>query len=248
MAVPVTGSRQAVATMAALKKIIICGAAGVITLAAGCGSSPSGGQAASSTAKASVATACDDLANWESSGGSNVAQVKKEIDRDAPGTAFARDFAAWANGTGQNTKLIADCRPLYPDVLSLGQPAQPAPACNPSAWEGNNIGGEPPTVATDVSNIHSDAADDDDVAIASDGHQLYLDALAALHNDMPPRCAKRLYHDAKLMLLSLSIAGSELYLAPLDPAKTASLDNLATQNLSYATRYYNKVEAACGNC
>jgi hypothetical protein len=144
-----------------------------------------------------------------------------------------------------------DVRPFLPlDVLSLGQPAQAtqAPACNPSAWEGNNIGGEPSSVAADVSNIHSDATDQDDVSLSSDGHQLYLDALAALHGDLPPRCAKPLYRDVKMMLFSLGIAESELYLAGLDPAKTASLDNLATQNLSKATQRYNKMEAACGDC
>jgi hypothetical protein len=86
------------------------------------------------------------------------------------------------------------------------------------------------------------------VSLASDGQQLYTDALAALHDDLPPKCAQPLYHDVKMMLLSFGIAGSALYLGGLNPAKTTSLNNLAAKDLSTATRFNNKVESACGDC
>lgn len=241
-----------------LKKIIISGVlAGVLAVTVGCGSSPSQGLTARS-ARAATEKACSDLNTWEGTGAPGTAQVQKQIDAVAGGTAFARDFAAWASGTAGNTKLIADCHAYYSNVLSFGQAAQPTltptptpattPTCDASTWETNNIGGEPSSVAADLSNIQSDISNVDQLSLSSDGHQLYTDALAALHHDMPPRCARALYHDAKTMLLSFAIAGAALYLAGLNPARTTALNNQAAKDLSTASRYHRKVERTCGGC
>jgi hypothetical protein len=218
-------------------------------LTAGCGGSPSGGgrTARPATAtRAAVSAACDDIVDWDFNGGS-VTKVEEQLEAQAPGTAVARDLSAWVNGTAQNTKFITDCRPYYQNVLSHGPAAQPAPTCNPSGWEGNNIGGEPTSVATDLNNIATDVNDQDELSLSSDGRQLNTDALAALHDDLPPSCSQPLYHDVRMMLLGLAIAGSALYLGALNLAGTTSLNNLAAKDLSRATRFY-KVEPTCGNC
>jgi hypothetical protein len=122
------------------------------------------------------------------------------------------------------------------------------PTCDTSTWDANNIGGMPSNVSTDIGSIQSDIRAQDQTSLSSDGHQLNIDALAALRTGLPPKCAQRLHHDDKMMLFSYAVAGASLFLADLDPAKTTGLDNLAAKDLTAATRYQHKVENACGQC
>jgi hypothetical protein len=152
------------------------------------------------------------------------------------------------HGDSAGTKLSVQTTYATPQNVAT-VPATPAiPICDTSTWDSNNIGGMPSSVSTDIGNVQSDIRTQDQTTLSSDGHQLNIDALAALHTGLPPRCARRLHHDDRIMLFRYAVAGASLFLAGLDPAKTTALNNLAAKDLTTTTRYQHKVENACGGC
>jgi len=105
------------------------------------------------------------------------------------------------------------------------------PVCDISSWQAS-LGATDPwpsAVSQDLGQINTDSAGGNAAGLSADGMQLKTDALAAVSpSAMPPRCAHKLRHDYKTMMVSTGIAGAALYLSALDPNGPAPLIGQAT--------------------